>query len=80
MKGKQSKKKTRVRKRKLLDIQKLKFQHLGGREYRDHLLELIKMVDEMPFVAIDQAVENITLFHQLVKELYRIDSEGENES
>ena len=34
----------------------------------------------MPFVAIDQAVENITLFYRLVKELYRIDSEGENES
>ena len=78
MKGKQSKKKTRMR--KLLDIDKLKHKGITKKEYRDHLLELIKMVDEMPFVAIDQAVENITLFHRLVKELYRIDSEGENES
>lgn len=50
------------------------------KEYRDHLLELISMVDKMPFVAVDQAVENITLFHRLVKELYRIDCEGENEN
>ena len=53
-----------------------KWNVITKKEYRDHLLELIKMVDEMPFVAIDQAVENITLFHRLVKELYRIDSEG----
>ena len=63
----------------MLDIDKLKHKGMTKKEYRDHLLELIKMVDEMPFVAIDQAVENITLFYRLVKELYRIDSEGEIE-
>ena len=64
----------------MLDIDKLKHKRMTKKEYRDHLLELISMVDKMPFVAVDQAVENITLFHLLVKELYRIDSEGENES
>ena len=60
----------------MLDIDKLKHKKITKKEYRDHLLDLIKVVDKMPFVAIDQAVENITLFHQLVKELYRIDNEG----
>lgn len=53
-----------------------KWNVITKKEYRDHLLELIGMVDKMPFVAVDQAVENITLFYRLVKELYRIDSEG----
>ena len=64
----------------MLDIDKLKYKGLTKKEYRDHLLESISMVDKMPFVAVDQAVENITLFHRLVKELYRIDCEVENES
>lgn len=63
----------------MLDIDKLKHKGMTKKEYRDHLLELISMVDKMPFVAVDQAVENITLFHLLVKELYRIDCELENE-
>ena len=61
----------------MLDIDKLKHKRMTKKEYRDHLLELISMVDKMPFVAVDQAVENITLFHLLVKELYRIDSKKE---
>lgn len=64
----------------MLDIDKLKHKGMTKKEYRDHLLELIQVVGKMPFEAIDQAVENITLFHRLVKELYRIDSEDENES
>lgn len=60
----------------MLDIDKLKHKGMTKKEYRDHLLELISMVDKMPFMAVDQAVENITLFHLLVKELYRIDCEG----
>ena len=59
----------------MLDIDKLKHKGMTKKEYRDHLLELISMVDKMPFVAVDQAVENLTLFHSLVKELYRIDCE-----
>lgn len=64
----------------MLDIDKLKYKEMTKKEYREHLIKLIELVNKMPFVAVDQAVENITLFHQLVKELYRIDSEGENES
>lgn len=63
----------------MLDIDKLKHKGMAKKEYRDNLLELISMVDKMPFVAVDQAVENITLFHLLIKELYRIDCELENE-
>ena len=48
----------------MLDIDKLKHKGMTKKEY---------------FVAIDQAVENITLFHRLIKELYRIDCEVENE-
>lgn len=59
----------------MLDIDKLKYKEITKKEYRDTLLGLISMVDKMPFVAVDQAVENITLFHRLVKELYRIDCE-----
>lgn len=64
----------------MLDIDKLKHKRMTKKEYRDTLLGLISMVDKMPFVAVDQAVENITLFHLLIKELYRIDCEDENES
>lgn len=64
----------------MFDIDKLKYKGMTKKEYRDHLIELIGMVDKMPVVAVDQAVENITLFHLLVKELYRIDCEVENEN
>lgn len=76
MKGKQSKKKTRVRKRKLLDIQKLKFQHLGGREYREHLISLLEQAEKFPpIVSIDQAIEEQSYLFEVVKELYRLDNE-----
>lgn len=74
MKGKQSKKKTRVR--KLLNIQKLKFQHLGGREYREHLISLLEQAEKFPpIVSIDQAIEEQSYLFEVVKELYRLDNE-----
>ena len=52
MKGKQSKKKTGVR--KLLDVQKLKIQHLSGKEYREHLISLLEQAEKFPpIVSID---------------------------
>lgn len=74
MKGKQSKKKTRMR--KLLDVQKLKIQHLSGKEYREHLISLLEQAEKFPpIVSIDQAIEEQRYLFEVAKELYRLDNE-----
>lgn len=71
---KQRKKKTRVR--KSLDIQKLKFQHLSGREYREHLISLLEQAEKFPpITTIDQAIAEQSYLFKVAKELYRFDNE-----
>ena len=62
--------------RKLVDIEKLKFQRLSGREYREHLISLLEQAEKfLPIVSIDQAISAQSYLFEVVKELYRFDNE-----
>ena len=60
----------------MLDIDKLKFQHLSGREYREHLISLLELAEKFPpIITIDQAIAEQNYLFEIVKELYRFDNE-----
>ena len=60
----------------MLDVQKLKFQHLSSREYREHLISLLEQAEKFPpIVSIDQAIAEQSFLFEVVKELYRFDNE-----
>lgn len=60
----------------MFDINKLKHVKLTKQEYRKHLLDLLEFVDKIPIVSENQAIENVTLFYRLAKELYKVDNES----
>ncbi len=60
----------------MVDIQKLKFQHLSGREYREYLISLLEQAEKFPpIITIDQAIAEQNYLFEIVKELYRFDNE-----
>lgn len=60
----------------MLDIQKLKFQHLSGREYREHLISLLEQAEKFPpIVSIEQAIAEQSYLFEVAKELYHLDNE-----
>lgn len=65
---------------KLIDAERFRHIDLTGREYRQYLVQSIKTVQEIPVVSISEILQAQDLLFKLTSELYRIDSEGENES
>ena len=70
--------------RQKIDAEKWKFAPITKREYREYLIGLISITVNMKDINNDYIPRDIlcnrTLLFEAMKELYRIDSEGENES
>ena len=64
----------------MVDTERFGYVVLTGREYRQYLIQSIKTVQEIPVVSISEILQAQDLLFKLTSELYRIDSEGENES
>ena len=68
----------------MYDVEKLKSAPITKREYREYLIGLISITVNMKDINNDYIPSDIlcnrTLLFEAMKELYRIDSEGENES
>lgn len=64
----------------MIDAERFRHVDLTGREYRQYLIQSIKTVQEIPVVSISEILQAQDLLFKLTSELYRIDSEGENES
>lgn len=64
----------------MIDADRFGYVILTKREYRQHLIQSIKTVQEIPVVSISEILQAQDLLFKLTSELYRIDSEGENES
>ena len=65
---------------KLVDTERFGYVILTKREYRQYLIQSIKTVQEIPVVSISEILQAQDLLFRLTSELYRIDSEGKNES
>ena len=69
----------------MFDVDKWQCVPLTKREYREYLIGLIDVTSKMKDINIADytsldVLHNRTLLFEAMKELYRIDSEGENES
>ena len=65
---------------KLVDTERFGYVVLTKREYRQYLIQSIRTVQEIPVVSISEILQAQDLLFKLTSELYRIDSEGKNES
>ena len=64
----------------MIDAERFRHVVITGREYRQYLIQSIKTIQEIPVVSISEILQAQDLLFKLTSELYRIDSEGENES
>lgn len=64
----------------MVDTDRFGYVILTKREYRQYLIQSIKIVQEIPVVSISEILQAQDLLFRLTSELYRIDSEGKNES
>ena len=64
----------------MVDTERFGYVVLTKREYRQYLIQSIRTVQEIPVVSISEILQAQDLLFKLTSELYRIDSEGKNES